>query len=362
MEGSKLHIFKKALIVLILVLSIATAGVFLVTTQLKTITLDYYGKKQTINTLAADVNDFLIQNKISLGDNDKVEPSKETLLEDGISISITSEVNLAMLDMEEMSNSYSNPMTAKVEEVIETIPFEEEKRNNPAIDRGTENTLQEGVEGQRSIRYIVKYDNGQEIERSQISNEVISEAKNQVIEVGTKLPVVVSRGGVTRNSVPTEVDSGFRQYNISLPVEQQKFAYNLCKKYGLQYELFLAVMYRESGYNPNAYGGAGNPSYGLCQIYATNHAWLRNTLGISNFFDPYDNMTAGAYLLSRYFGTARNVASGADVEVYALNSYNMGEGIYYNLCNRTGTFQVVDRVYSNNIIATRNKLLSTGTI
>ena len=137
MEGSKLHIFKKALIVLILVLSIATAGVFLVTTQLKTITLDYYGKKQTINTLAADVNDFLIQNKISLGDNDKVEPSKETLLEDGISISITSEVNLAMLDMEEMSNSYSNPMTAKVEEVIETIPFEEEKRNNPAIDRGT---------------------------------------------------------------------------------------------------------------------------------------------------------------------------------------------------------------------------------
>ena len=100
------------------------------------------------------------------------------------------------ISMEEMYQDFSQNKKS-IEEVIETIPFEEEKRNNPAIDRGTENTLQEGVEGQRSIRYIVKYDNGQEIERAQISNEVISEAKNQVIEVGTKLPVVVSSGGVT---------------------------------------------------------------------------------------------------------------------------------------------------------------------
>lgn len=362
MEGSKLHIFKKALIILILIMSFATAGVFLITTQLKTITLDYYGKKQTIKTLAADVNDFLIQNKISLGKNDKVEPSKETLLEDGISISIASNSEIAKLDINEMYIEYENPMTAKIEEVIENIPFEEEKRSNPAVDRGTETTIQEGKEGQRSIRYIVKYNDGQEIERAQISNEVISEAQTQVIEVGSKLPTISSRSGVTRTSVSTEVDSGFRQYNIKLPVEQQKFAYNLCKQYGLQYELFLAVMYRESGYNPNSYGGAGNPSYGLCQIYVTNHTWLRNALGINDFFDPYDNMTAGAYLLSRYFGTARNVASGDDIEVYALNAYNMGEGIYYNLCNKNGTFQVVDRAYSNNIIATRNKLLSTGTI
>lgn len=362
MEGSKLHTFKKALIVLILIMSFATAGVFLITTQLKTITLDYYGNKQTIKTLAVNVNDFLFQNKISLGQDDKVEPSKETLIENGITISITSGTEIAVLDIDEISKSYENPMTAKIEEVIENIPFEEEKRSNPAVDRGTENTIQEGKEGQRSIRYIVKYNEGQEIERAQISNEVISEAQTQVIEVGSKLPTVSSRGSVVRSSISMEVDSGFKQYNINLPVEQQKFAYNLCKQYGLQYELFLAVMYKESGYNPNSYGGAGNPSYGLCQIYVTNHTWLRNALGISDFFDPYDNMTAGAYLLARYFGTARNVASGDDVEVYALNSYNMGEGIYYNLCSRTGTFQVVDRAYSNNIIATRNKLLSTGTI
>ncbi|MDD3303366.1 MAG: G5 domain-containing protein [Clostridia bacterium] len=359
MEVSKLHIIKKTLIVLILVLSIVTSGVFLITTQLKTITLDYYGKKQTIKTLAVDVNDFLMQNKLILGENDKVEPSKNTVLANGIDIKVSSGTELAMLDIDNISSTYENPMVARIEEVIENIPFEEEKKNNPSVDRGIENTIQEGKEGQKSTRYIVKYDNGQEIARAQISNEVITKTQNKVIEVGSKLPVITSRGNVIRT---TNVDAGFKQYNIKLPVEQQKFAYNLCKQYGIQYELFLAMMYKESGYNPNSYGGSGNPSYGLCQIYVTNHAWLSSALGISDFFNPYDNMTAGAFLLARYINSGYTHVSsqGTDaVEIYGLNSYNMGEGVYNAYCGNNG---VQNRAYSTSIRNLRDRLINNGGI
>ena len=356
MKEDKLHLLRKTFIIICLILLFTTAGLFLVKTQIKTVTLDYYGNKQTINTLAGDINAFLLQNKIVLNQNDKVYPVGNTQIENGLEIKIYSDVSLAKIDIDKQKSEFS-PMVAKVEEVIETIPFEEEKRDNPTIIRGTENTVQEGKEGKKSVKYIVRYNNDKEIQRAQVNSEVLIAAQNKIIDVGTKLPVTASRSSIVQSVASQPVTEGFKQYNIRLPLEQQQYAYNICQKYGIQYELFLAIMYKESGFNPNAVGG-GN-SYGLCQIHVSNHANLRSKLGLTNFLDPYDNMTAGAYLLSSYFGSARKVVSGDAVEVYALNSYNMGEGVYFSTCYSKG---ILNREYSNSVIALRNRLVATGTL
>lgn len=357
MKKDTVPLLRKTLTIITLILIFTTAGLFLISMNLKTITLDYYGDIKTIKTMSNSVDGFLMQNKIYTDDNTKIEPSRETLISDGLQVKISSEKELAKLDIDELKAEY-NPVTAKIEEVIESIPYEEETRNNPTINRGVTNTVQVGLEGQKSTKYLVKYNKGEEIYRAELSTEILSDAVNQVVEVGTKLDLSASRSAIVQSVGATPPDEGFKQYNIALPVEQQQYAYNVCKRYGVQYELFLAIMYKESGFNAAAVGG-GN-SYGLCQIHVSNFSNLRSKLGISNFTDPYDNMTAGAYLLSHYFNAARARVSDADsIEAYALNSYNMGEGIFFNNCYSQG---ILHRAYSNSVRSIRNSLLANGGI
>ena len=357
MNKDTVPVLRKTLTIITLILIFTTVGLFLISMNVKTVTLDYYGDVKTVKTMSNSVGGFLMQNKIYTDDNTKIEPSEETLINDGMQLKLTSTKELAKINIDELKEEY-NPVTAKIEEVIESIPYTEEKRDNPTINRGTTNTVQVGMEGQKSTKYLVKYNKGEEIYRAELSTEILKDAVNQVVEVGTKLDLSASRSAVVQSIGAIPTDEGFREYNIALPVEQQQYAYNVCKKYGVQYELLLAIMYKESGFNPSAVGG-GN-SYGLCQIHVSNFSNLRAKLGVSNFTDPYDNMTAGAYLLSHYFAAARAKVSDADaVEAYALNAYNMGEGIYFTNCYSQG---ILHRGYSNSVRAIRNSLIANGGI
>ena len=72
--------------------------------------------------------------------------------------------------------------------------------------------------------------------------------------------------------------------------------------------LFIAIMFVESRFQPNA--SNGGLYIGLCQVAATHLPNLSSKLGISDLYDPYDNMTAGAYLLSYYINANGSVESG----------------------------------------------------
>lgn len=336
MKEDKAHILRKTVTIITIILIFATAGLLSITSQIKTITLDYFGNVQTIKTLSGSVDGFLLQNKISVGDNIQVYPATDAKIQNGMEIKISSKQELAKLDEKQILEEHK-PVVARVEEVVENIPFAEETKENPTINRGATQVVQEGVEGKKATKFVVKYNEDKEIMRAQVSTEVVTPTVNKVVEVGTKLTPTASRSAVV-NSVQAQVPAaGFKQYNIKLPVEQQQYAYNLCQRYGIQYELFLAVMYKESGFNPSAFGG-GN-SYGLCQIHISNHVNLRSKLGISDFFNPYDNMTAGAYLLSHYMSS-----QGGNV-VNALNAYNG---------------RVSGNSYGNSVLAIRNRLIANG--
>src|SRR5574344_296242 len=352
-KEDKVYIIRKIFIVITLILAVATAGLFFMSRQLKTVTLDYYGQAINVRTLSSTVDGFLLQNKVYVNNASSVEPNKNSKIEDGTVIKIYSNSDLAKFDENKMKQDFS-PMIAKLEDVEETIPYEEQKKDNNNIDIGTENVVQEGQEGKKVTNYLVRYNANQEVYRAQLASNVITEAKSKVVEVGTRYNLV-SRSSTV--SIPNTIatDDGFKQYNISLPLEQQKFAYNVCKQYGLQYELLLAVMYKESGFNANAFGG-GN-SYGLCQINISNYSNLNSKLGINSLTDPYDNMTAGAYLLATYMNSARAKVTGDAIEVYGLNAYNMGEGAYYSSCYSQG---ILNRSYSNAVLSIRNRLISNG--
>ncbi len=354
MVESIMQYVRKALTIIAVILVFTTIGLVSITTQTKTVNLNYYGSTKTVRTLASTIDSFLLQNKIYIDENTNLSVGYNDKIVDGMQINISDKKEYAKLDIDVMKENYI-PMVAKYEEVVESIPFDEETKDNPDIDEGTTQTVQEGVEGRKSTSYIVRYSDNKEINRSEIASEVLSQARNKVVEVGTR--VTVSRSALVQSMISSPVDGGFREYDIALPVDQQQYAYNICKRYGIEYELFLAMMFQESRFVATAFGG--NNSYGLCQIHITNHETLRAGLGINDYFDPYDNMTAGAYLLSTYLeaGRKRVPDDPNTAIVYGLNAYNMGEGAYYSLCYSKG---IIDRDYSTSVINLRNTLISTG--
>ena len=321
MKEDKAYIVRKLLTVVSLILIFATAWLLAITTQLKTITFNYYGNIKSIKTLASSVDAFLLQNNISLNENAIIEPAQRERVTNGMTITVTSS-KASSIDIEKVRESYA-PVVASLKEEIQSIPFEEETVDNAERESGETEVLQEGVEGSKAISYIVKTSNNQVIQKDEVKAEVLTEAQNRVIEVGTK--VTVSRSNLVTSVYSTPVDGGYVDYNINFAQEYKQYAYNICKKYGVDYPLFISIIYCESRFNPNA--SNGGLYLGLCQVAATHLPNLSSTLGISDLFDPYDNMTAGAYLLSYYINANGSVEGG-------LASYGGGAS-YINLVLNT---------------------------
>jgi len=125
---------------------------------------------------------------------------------------------------------------------------------------------------------------------------------------------------VTPKIEPAAESEPYYIKDIPLSKSNQKHLYDTCKKYGVDYIEALAVMTVEnSQYDPNLKykNKNGTIDYGLFQINNSNREWLKKELGITDLLDPYQNITAGVYILSdlgnRLKGHKKYIA------------YNMGE-------------------------------------
>lgn len=142
------------------------------------------------------------------------------------------------------------------------------------------------------------------------------------------------------------VASGYLTDDIALSYELQMVARDAAKEFGVPYKLLLAVMFRESSYNPEA---ANDICFGLMQIHKMNFEWLEGELseyGVDDIKnEPRDNIYAGAYMLgdliSRYGDYHK-----------ALICYNCGETRARELFAQGYT----STQYSRNVHATMDEL------
>lgn len=112
-------------------------------------------------------------------------------------------------------------------------------------------------------------------------------------------------------------DKDFKPLNVPLDEDLQEYIYYLSSSYDIDFSLVMAIIYAESNFKTDTISKTHD--YGLMQINKCNHKWLSETLGITDFLDPKQNINAGVYVLSRLFE-----ANGNDT-VKVLMSYNMGE-------------------------------------
>ena len=193
-EKASISIMKIICISIILIL-ISGIGVMAVNTQLNDVKIILQnGYEMTALTSKTKVSDILEENNIILEDNQKTIPDLDSEIAAGETIKITdksyNEVQIAKISEEGVETSLDQllenyaPVTEKIVVEQVTIPYETVTKNTTNATTGTTNkVLQQGKDGLKEVTYKVKYQNDIEIEKTVISEVVIKEPVNKIVQV-----------------------------------------------------------------------------------------------------------------------------------------------------------------------------------
>ncbi|WP_461207138.1 3D domain-containing protein [Clostridium sp. DL1XJH146] len=199
----------------------------------KTIKIVIDGNELEVTTYRSEVQSILSSNDIVLGPKDKIEPSLKSTLAEGDMISIvkaksvtiqvgddvqtvmTAEDNVgSMLAVEGIEYDSDDKLSAslddeivdgqqitivevekKVEVESQEIEYASEIKKDYNAYEGTKTVVQEGKLGEREIKTEVVLENGEEVSRAVISDEVVKEPTKEIVAVGTLGKLTLSRGG-----------------------------------------------------------------------------------------------------------------------------------------------------------------------
>ncbi len=89
-------------------------------------------------------------------------------------------------------------VTEKIVGETESIPYAVQRKANKRMDEGTEKVIQPGREGVLEKLYKVVIEDGREISKQFLSEKILLEPVNMIMEFGTVLNYKTSRGDVVR--------------------------------------------------------------------------------------------------------------------------------------------------------------------
>ena len=130
---------------------------------------------------------------------------------------------------------------------------------------------------------------------------------------------------IVQNTIPVteEVEGlkdedGFVYYDIPLELDIQRHIFDECQLYEVPYELAMAVMYVETGGTFDSSLRSKTNDSGQFQINDIHKKWLRES-GITDLYNPYQNSSAGIWILKDALSKGDNIHT-------SLMVYNMGHG------------------------------------
>ncbi len=265
-EKASISIMKVICVSIILIL-ISGIGVMAVNTNLKDVKIILKnGYELTALTSKSTVSEILDENNIILEDDEKTVPDLTETVKEGTVIKIVdksyTEVQIVEVSqtgvettLEQLMNSYA-PITEKIVVEQVTIPFETITKNTAGTSTNTTNrVIQQGKDGLKEITYKIKYQNDIEIEKLQLSEKIITEPVNKIVQVNK---TVTSRSAITT-----------RETNSTTQVAYSggKWTYS-----SSEMDLLCAITAQESG---SSYTGALAVITTACNR-AESNKWKRN--------------------------------------------------------------------------------------
>ncbi len=188
------------------------------------ITLIDNGREMQCETLTQTVGEFLNENGVMIGDEDALSAETSTPIYEGQIITIYRAVPIAVrsnaqeIDVNlmagrtvqdaldkagivpaEFDEVYPSPdtivrsgmvidhiiVTTQESKETQPIAFDTVTKNDPDLEKGKRQTVQDGQEGVLQITYTELYKNGVLIDKDSISEDVIQQPVDQVIAIGT---------------------------------------------------------------------------------------------------------------------------------------------------------------------------------
>ena len=102
-----------------------------------------------------------------------------------------------------------------------------------------------------------------------------------------------------------------------LPKKTQREIFDICAGANLSYELVMALIKKESGWDPSCISDGGE-SVGLMQVQEKWHRDIMDKLGSHDLKEPVQNVRVGTEILKKHFETYQD-------PVLALMAYNGGQ-------------------------------------
>ena len=227
-QSGKFSIKKVLTIAILFVLLMGTVGVMASSNRVRSVKiLLSSGYEMNVVTTSTKVEDILKENHIIVFDGESVTPDVKSDLSDNSTITIKKGESVTIAQEQEFSpeeilKSYQSVIEKIVTEKVE-IPF---KTTTKEVANGSQNTqnqlVQAGVNG--------RYQNGNQISKDVISEKVIKEPVDKIIEVRAK--------ATTRSSV---VRTGAKTWSYSEDDMNLLYAIT-CQESGSSYEGALAVI------------------------------------------------------------------------------------------------------------------------
>lgn len=201
----------------------------------KDITISDAGKEITISTFKNTVADALQEKAIEIGPYDKMSIAMTEKLKDGLSISIqrakkvsisTKDSNMFIMttadtvgnalkeaeiyigSKDRVEPALTSPLkdemqvnVIRVEEKLSSqkvqMEFTNEVKKNASLAKGFINVVKKGQQGEKEVTIKTVYEDGKEVSKKIVSEKIVKQPVNGLIEEGVKTTLVTSRGQIS---------------------------------------------------------------------------------------------------------------------------------------------------------------------
>lgn len=212
------------LIVALAVLAVITAAGGVYAASRRVTLADGENSVKEVITFKRYVEDVLASNGIVLYEGDKLNVDKESRVKDNMTIEIyraftiavtekgerreyrttkhttgeaLAELGLNAKETDKITPGYHEEISENSEitlirtsdavvEVSEEIPFDCTEKINKNLPSGQRKRVQEGKTGEKRVSYKIAYEDGAEVSREKVGEEIVSEPTEQITEVGPR--------------------------------------------------------------------------------------------------------------------------------------------------------------------------------
>ena len=203
-----IRIIKKIVFVCIILICLFTVGVKAAKSDLESITICFADDtEKTVMTSKVKVSDILEENHIIMLADEVVTPDLNSNIDFTKKITIskaTEDKVIVAEDVESVSTEeiLGKYVTIKEKIIVEQVEIPFETITKDISKEGADTTdrvLQNGKNGLKEIKYRVKYQDETEIERNIISETVIQEPVDKIIQISNK---ITSRSALRGGGIP----------------------------------------------------------------------------------------------------------------------------------------------------------------